>query len=71
MLLFPLKGKGEDMDNIVKFKDNKKVKYEKVGTVHVSMYKDASTGLPFFFVEADNDDMLQVSYIIEDSLNDF
>ncbi len=54
-----------------KFVDTKmivqKIEGEKVGSVHVSMYKDSNTRLPFFFIKADNEDMLQVSYIIEDS----
>lgn len=41
---------------------------EEIGTVSVSMYKDINTGLPFFFVNSDNDDVSQLSYIIEDTL---
>ncbi len=44
---------------------------EKIGTVLVSMYKDKNTGLPFFNIQSENDDVLQVSYIIEDSLYNF
>ncbi len=42
-----------------------------VGTVSVSMYKDTQTGLPLFHVEAENDDVLQLSYVIEDILEYF
>lgn len=59
------------MERFVNTNDSTKIEGEKVGTVHVSMYKDTSTRLPFFFIKSDNEDMLQVSYIIEDSLCDF
>ncbi len=59
------------MERFMKTNDSTKIEGEKVGTVHVSMYKDTSTRLPFFFITSDNEDMLQVSYIIEDSLCDF
>ena len=55
------------MKNLSIQNDSTKIEGEKVGSVHVSMYKDSNTRLPFFFIKADNEDMLQVSYIIEDS----
>lgn len=60
------------MSNIVNFNDYKnKIIGEKVGTVSVSMYKDKFTGLPFFYIQSENENMLQVSYVIEDVLNKF
>lgn len=59
------------MKRVINQNNSTKIEGKKVGTVHVSMYKDTSTRLPFFFIKADNEDMLQVSYIIEDSLCDF
>lgn len=47
---------------------SQKIVGKEVGTVSVSMYKDLDTGLPFFYVKSDNTDVLQLSYIIEDSL---
>ncbi len=39
-----------------------------VGQVCVHMYKETGTDLPFFYVEADNENVLQLSYVIEDTL---
>ena len=58
------------MGKVIKFRRTK-IHGEKVGTVHVSLYKDTTNGLPFFFIEPDNEDVLQVSDVIEDSLSDF
>lgn len=51
--------------------NNNNIIGEKIGTVLVSMYKDNSTGLPFFHIQSSNEDVLQISYIIEDTLYDF
>lgn len=59
------------MNTIVNFKDSKKIVGEEIGTVSVSMYKDPSTGLPFFYIQSENEDVLQLSYIIEDTLHYF
>ena len=60
------------MSNIVNFKEYcNRIVGEKVGTVLVSLYKDRKTGLPFFYVQPENEDVLQVSYIIEDTLYKF
>ena len=57
------------MSNIIDFNARKnELIGEKVGTVLVSMYKDKTTNKSFFSIEADNEDMLQVSYVIEDTL---
>ena len=47
---------------------NNKIIAEEVGSVNISMYKDSTTGLPLFYVKSDNEDVLQLSYIIEDFL---
>ena len=39
----------------------------KCGTVTVTVYKD-KTGQPYFTVTTDTDDVLPVSYVIEDTL---
>lgn len=39
----------------------------KCGTVTVTVYKD-KTGQPYFTIVADTDDVLPVSYVIEDTL---
>ncbi len=40
----------------------------KCGTVTVSVYKDTSTDRPIFKINSDNDEVLPVSYVIEDTL---
>ena len=47
-------------------KSDRKIK--KCGTVTVSVYKDISSNRPIFKVNSDNDDVLPVSYVIEDTL---
>jgi len=60
------------MSNIINFNAySDKIVGEKVGTVSVSMYKDKTTGLPFFDVQSENDNVLQVAYVIEDILYNF
>lgn len=44
---------------------------EKIGTVCISVYRDAETGLPFFYVKSDNDNVIQISYVIEDMLHKY
>ncbi len=57
------------MSNIVNFNAYKnKLVGKEVGTVYVSMYKDVKTGKPFFYIKSDNEDVLPLSYIIENSL---
>ncbi len=40
------------MGKVIKFLDVQKIHGEKVGTVHVSLYKDATNGLPFLLYRA-------------------
>ena len=42
---------------------------KKCGTVTVSIYKEANSGSHIFYVQSDNDDVLPVSYVIEDALS--
>lgn len=56
------------MSNIIQFENHNNISYEEIGTVSVSMFKNSKTGKPFFEINADNDDVLQLSYIIEDTL---
>ena len=58
------------MCNIINFKHSNIVG-EEIGTVSVSMYKDINTGLPFFYVRSENEDVLPVSYVIEDILHNY
>lgn len=44
---------------------------EKIGTVSVTIYKNKTTGASFFYVKSSNEDVLQVSYVIEDTLYHF
>lgn len=48
--------------------ENLDLKIKKCGTVTVSVYKDISTNRPIFKVKSDNEDVLPVSYVIEDTL---
>lgn len=41
---------------------------KKCGTITVSVYRDINSGSPIFYVEPDNEDILPVSYVIEDVL---
>ena len=44
------------------------IEAKKCGTVTVSVYRDAASR-SFFYIEADNEDILPVSYVIEDTLS--
>lgn len=45
-----------------------KIVGKEIGTVSVHMYKDIETGSPFFYVDAENKDVLQLSRVIEKTL---
>lgn len=53
--------------------DNRKIEDcmigEKCGTITVSIYKETNSGSPIFHVQSDNEDVLPVSYVIEDILS--
>lgn len=60
------------MNNIVDFSSyRQKLVCEEVGSVSISMYKEATTGLPFFHVEPENEDVLPLSRAIENVLENF
>lgn len=57
------------MSNIVNINDYKsKIVGEKIGSVSVYMYKDKLSGKPFFYIDLDNENVLQLSYVIENAL---
>ena len=55
----------EDIDDS---KSKKCIVGEKCGTVTVSIYKETNSGSYIFHVQSDNEDVLPVSYVIEDVL---
>lgn len=42
---------------------------KKIGTITVSVYKEENNANTTFSIETDNDNVLPVSYVIEDTLN--
>lgn len=62
------------MNNIIDFDDYLKRLSEKsteeIGTLSISMYKDKTTGLPYFNINPENEQMLPLSYMIENLLYD-
>lgn len=46
----------------------KEIVGKEIGTVSISMYKDIESGHKFFRINTDNENVLQLSYIIEDFL---
>lgn len=47
---------------------NNEIIGKKIGVVSVYMYKEATTNKPFFYIKSENEDVLPVSYMIEDML---
>lgn len=45
--------------------------YEKCGTITVSVYKKFDNNCMIFDVSTDNDNVLPVSYVIEDTLKSY
>ena len=41
---------------------------EKCGTITISVYKETNSSSPIFHIQSDNEDVLPVSYVIEDIL---
>ena len=41
---------------------------KKCGTITVSIYEETNSGSPIFHIQSDNEDVLPVSYVIEDIL---
>lgn len=44
---------------------------EQVGIVSIHMYKEPKTGFPFFYIDAENKDVLHLSHIIENTLENY
>ena len=55
--------------NDITKKETDSIIAKKCGTVTVSIYKKSDSKSPIFYIESDNDDVLPVSYIIEDALS--
>ncbi len=47
---------------------NNRIIGKKVGTIVVHIYKEPKTNLPFFYIESENQDVLPISYVVEDIL---
>lgn len=47
---------------------NDKIIGEKIGVVSVHIYKETITNTPIFYIKSENDDVLPISDIIEDTL---
>jgi len=47
---------------------NNEIVGKEVGVVSVHMYRDVESGSPFFYVNAENKEVLQLSHIIEKTL---
>lgn len=61
--------RGVVVSNIIEFNSCKhELIGEKVGTISVSMYRDKSTGLRFFYLKSRNKNMSEVLDVIEDTL---
>lgn len=48
--------------------NNNEIIGKKIGVVSVYMYKESTTNKPFFYVKSENQEVLPLSYIIEDTL---
>ena len=53
---------------ILKITNNSKNNGKHCGDIIISVFEDKKTGFHFFKIKADNDNILPVSYIIEDTL---
>ena len=51
--------------------DNDKIIGKKVGTVSIHVYKEPNTNSRFFYIESENQDVLAVSHIVEDTLKKY
>ena len=52
----------------MKITNNSKNNGKHCGDIIISVFEDKKTGFHFFKIKADNDNILPVSYIIEDTL---
>ena len=44
---------------------------QKQGTILLNVYKESTTGLPVFYINADNEDVLPVVDVLEDTLKKY
>lgn len=56
------------MNNITNFDDSCG---KEIGSINVSIFKNIETGLSSFKLDTNNENVLQVSYVIEDTLKKF
>lgn len=47
---------------------NNQITGKKVGVVSVHMYREITTNAPFFYIESENQEVLPISYLVEDTL---
>ena len=50
---------------------NNNIVGKKVGTISIHMYNELETNAPLFFLESENQDVLPVSYVVEDFLKKY
>ena len=50
---------------------NNEIIGKKVGTVSIHVYKESKTNSHFFYIESENQDVLAVSDIVEDTLKKY
>ena len=56
------------LENIIPRRTNTTIG-EKCGTITVSVYKEANSGFHTFHIKSDNEEVLPISYVIEDVLS--
>lgn len=48
--------------------DNNKIIGEEIGVISIHIYKEPTTNTPFFYIKSENEEVLPISHIIEDTL---
>ena len=51
--------------------NNNEVTGKEIGVVSIHMYKESTTNKPCFYIKSQNQDVLPLSYIIEDMLKHY
>ncbi|MCI8640541.1 MAG: hypothetical protein HFJ59_01510 [Clostridia bacterium] len=51
--------------------NSKSISGKEVGKISICVFKDTKTGLSSFYLDTDNEDVMQISYVIEDTLKMF
>ncbi len=57
--------------NIKYITNSKSISGKEVGKISICVFKDTKTGLSSFYLDTDNEDVMQISYVIEDTLKMF